>query len=106
MGRRWHGSDAIWGSAHRSPLVSALRRGEAAGNPMPELVAWIVKTRGADTDEVLARTLTSRLTDWLDRRTDGPGASATTPGWTEPVQPGDPAAGPLQQIDSLYARSG
>jgi hypothetical protein len=96
--------DAIWGSADRAALVSALRRGEAAGHPMPELVAWIVATRGAETDETLARTLTTRLTDWLDRRTDERGESATTPGWTEPVLPGDPAARSLQQIDALYAQ--
>jgi hypothetical protein len=93
---------AIWGSADRTALVSALRRGEAAGHPMTEVVAWIAATQDAAADETLARTLTTRLTDWLDRRTDQRGASATTPGWTEPVLSGDPASGSLQQIDALY----
>ena len=96
--------DGIWGSADRAALVSVLRRGEAAGHPMRELVAWIVAARSADTDETLARTLTTRLTDWLDRRTDERGISATAPGWTEPVSPSDPTEGPLQQIDALYAQ--
>jgi conjugative relaxase-like TrwC/TraI family protein len=96
--------DGIWGSADRAALVSALRRGEAAGYPMRELVTWIVAARGADTDEALARTLTTHVTDWLDRRTAERGTSATAPGWTEPVPPSDPAAGPLQQIDTLYAQ--
>lgn len=96
--------EAIWVSADRAPLVAVLRRGEAAGFAMRELIAWIATASTSNTHERLARTLTDTLSDWLDRRTNDRGTSVTTPGWTEPVDPCDPAAQPLHEIDDVLVQ--
>jgi len=95
--------EAIWASADRAPLIAALRRGEAAGFPMRDLVNWLAEARVAVADGDLARTLTGRLANWLDRQTDDSGRIMTTPGWVEPIDPDDPAIGPLRDIDSALA---
>ena len=96
--------EAIWASADRAPLVTALRSGEAAGFPMRDLVAWIATANAGGAHEGLARTLTDRVTHWLDRRTDERGAPVAMPGWTEPIDPSDSAAGPLREIDDVLAQ--
>ena len=96
--------EAIWASTDRVPLVSALRRGEAAGLPMCDLVTWIATAHAGGAHESLARTLTNRVTHCLDRRTDERGATVAESGWTEPIDPRDPASGPLRKIDGVLAR--
>ncbi|NMR19188.1 MobF family relaxase [Cellulomonas fimi] len=99
---------ALWASPERPALIGALRRGEARCLPMQRILTQLVRdhteahgrTRGADVD--LATALTRALTEFLDagRPTRDP-HEADHVGPLEPIDPTDPAADPIGQLDAL-----
>ena len=97
----------LWASPDRTELVAALRRGDAAGHPMQTVVAHFARSTtlaadGLGPGDDITSTLTDRLAAWLDAHTDHD-ATSPPPIHREAVDPTDPAARTLAQIDELIA---
>jgi hypothetical protein len=97
----------IWSSTERGALIGALRRGEARGLPMQRILAQVVRDHathppGPTPDGDLSAALARDLTAFLDAgRPTRDTHELDHIGALEPVDPADPAAGPLRQIDDL-----
>ncbi|MCB2177844.1 MAG: relaxase domain-containing protein [Actinomycetales bacterium] len=113
--RRWRGAlvecglgegeaDAVWAAAARGELVATLRRGEAAGFAMRDVLAAAVRGQRGKAGDELAASLANGLGGWLDRHSEDRGAPEGMPGWRESVPAGDPAAGTLRQVEAVLSR--
>ena len=98
----------LWASTDRSRLVTALRAGEAAGHTMQQVVTRLARSddgarHGPTDSEAPAAGLVDRIESWLDAHTDPDQAMPGGPARREPIDPTDPAASALAQIDELLA---
>lgn len=98
--------DALWSSPERARLVTALRHGEAAGHPMHEIVARLARGLSRSPDGYLERdasTFTESIVSWLDRQTEVRGSTEPPLDYREAVNPDDPAATALKEIEALLS---
>ncbi|OIQ94690.1 multifunctional conjugation protein TraI [mine drainage metagenome] len=98
---------AIDSSPARGPLITALRHGENAGHPMRDVLTRLVATRPlSDPNPAgdIAAVLHQQVTAWLDAQSEARHpTSAAHDHRPEPVDPADPAADAIAQIDALIS---
>jgi len=96
---------AIGNSPARGPLIAALRQGAGAGHPMRTVLTRLVESRPLDdpnnSADDAAAVLHQRLTGWLDAQFEGRIPDPRDDTRAEAIDPGDPAADAIAQIDAL-----
>ncbi|MHB1490099.1 MAG: hypothetical protein ACYCTH_06320, partial [Cellulomonas sp.] len=98
---------AIDSSPARRPLITALRDGENAGHPMRAVLTRLIATRPPGDSDLagdIAAVLHQQVAAWLDAQSEARHpTSAAHDRRPEPVDPADPAADAIAQIDALIS---